>query len=149
MKGKQTAVRLSTSYPQNVDNLFTPVHMLCVSSIYNTTCMRCGKTAGEMGKTLDFSRKKWIDETNIVYYNWTDVLSGNGTEACILQAGQLSAHQQIICFTLYWWGGVTLWKWHYSRRRDRERKFTASEQEWLLQAEERFWLPEEQREEQN
>ena len=149
MEGKETAVRLSTSYPQIVDNLFTPVHMLCVSSIYNTISMICGKISPKQWKTRDFSPKKWIDETNIVYYNWTDVLSGNGTEACILQAGQLSAHQQIICFTLYWWGGVTLWKWHYSRRRDRERKFTVSGPEWPPQAEERFWLPEGQREEQN
>ena len=42
-----------------------------------------------------------------------------------------------------------LWKWLSSQRKDREQKFMALEQEWAVQAEEKFWLQEEQKEEQN
>ena len=44
-------------------------------------------------------------------------------------------------------GGVRIWRWHFSRRRDQDLKFTDSEQEWAHQAEEKFWQQEEQKEE--
>ena len=40
-----------------------------------------------------------------------------------------------------------IWKWHFSRRKDRDPKFMASEAEWVLPAEERSYAAEEQREE--
>ena len=42
-----------------------------------------------------------------------------------------------------------LWRWHFSRRRNPEQEFMDSGQEWEQQAEEKYWLPEEQKEESN
>ena len=39
------------------------------------------------------------------------------------------------------------WRWHFSPKKDPEPRCTASEQEWAQQTAERYWLPEEQKEE--
>ena len=46
----------------------------------------------------------------------------------------------------YWRKGKLLWaKWHFSPRRSQGQEFMASDPEWAQRAEERFWLPEEQK----
>ena len=39
-------------------------------------------------------------------------------------------------------GGVSTWRWHFSRRRDPDPKFTDSEQEWAQKAAEKYLQPE-------
>ena len=39
------------------------------------------------------------------------------------------------------------WKWHFSLRKDRDQKFMASEAEWVLPADAKYYRTEEQREE--
>ena len=46
-------------------------------------------------------------------------------------------------------GGVYVWRWHSSLKRDRDLKFTVSEQEWALPAAEKFCRQEEQKAERN
>ena len=40
-----------------------------------------------------------------------------------------------------------IWKWHFSRKKGRDLKCMASEREWVLRVEERFWQPDGEKEE--
>ena len=77
--------------------------------------------------------KKKLDESRLFPYNWCDIL--------ILGLWVRLALYHIAK------GGTTRWKWHFSPRPDREQRFMVSEREWALPTAEKFWLPEEQREE--
>ena len=97
----------------------------------------------------------WINCRNIVY-NWVImwIIEKTLNYGEILKKKSLDGLKMIIyncawCVATIRKGGVYVWRWHSSLKRDRDLKFTVSEQEWALPAAEKFCRQEEQKAERN
>ena len=97
----------------------------------------------------------WINCRNIVY-NWVImwIIEKTLNYGEILKKKSLDGLKMIIyncawCVATIRKGGVYVWRWHSSLKRDRDLKFMVSEQEWALPAAEKFCRQEEQKAERN